>query len=415
MNKKLTLTLLGTVAVTGIGSMTPGAAHAADHISVHHMSYEEFDDKVKAGDNILSLEKSIGLNWTITAELGYDTVSGASPSWKKTTPVASDQDQINRAYSTATAQSLTDQVIRSGKDPYRDGYKVQKSNLEDTRYSASANVTYRDRKRNEWTLGGNYSQEEDYKSMGINSQVLIYADSRKNRSYSIGSSVLLDKTLAFQKYENFENAQEWENIFNSNFEVGLSQVFTPNFYTTFTLYTGYKSGYLSNHYLTVLREINTSGNDNIEDDEVFLGQDSRPNTRLSGGVNIQGFYNINSWIVVRPRYKYFMDDWNVSSHQLGGKLNIKLTDSLTLAPGYSWYTQQGANFYKDPNASDPSFAATGYATSDLRLGDFNANAYELGISMKVFDSWRVNALAAYYKQSNGYESTWWVLGATYEF
>ncbi|SGZ08341.1 DUF3570 domain-containing protein [Moritella viscosa] len=415
MNKKLTLTLLGTVAVTGIGSMTPGAAHAADHISVHHMSYEEFDDKVKAGDNILSLEKSIGLNWTITAELGYDTVSGASPSWKKTTPVASDQDQINRAYSTATAQSLTDQVIRSGKDPYRDGYKVQKSNLEDTRYSASANVTYRDRKRNEWTLGGNYSQEEDYKSMGINSQVLIYADSRKNRSYSIGSSVLFDKTLAFQKYENFENAQEWENIFNSNFEVGLSQVFTPNFYTTFTLYTGYKSGYLSNHYLTVLREINTSGNDNIEDDEVFLGQDSRPNTRLSGGVNIQGFYNINSWIVVRPRYKYFMDDWNVSSHQLGGKLNIKLTDSLTLAPGYSWYTQQGANFYKDPNASDPSFAATGYATSDLRLGDFNANAYELGISMKVFDSWRVNALAAYYKQSNGYESTWWVLGATYEF
>jgi len=415
MNKKLTLTLLGTVAVTGIGSMTPGAAHAADHISVHHMSYEEFDDKVKAGDNILSLEKSIGLNWTITAELGYDTVSGASPSWKKTTPVASDQDQINRAYSTATAQSLTDQVIRSGKDPYRDGYKVQKSSLEDTRYSASANVTYRDRKRNEWTLGGNYSQEEDYKSMGINSQVLIYADSRKNRSYSIGSSVLFDKTLAFQKYENFENAQEWENIFNSNFEVGLSQVFTPNFYTTFTLYTGYKSGYLSNHYLTVLREINTSGNDNIEDDEVFLGQDSRPNTRLSGGVNIQGFYNINSWIVVRPRYKYFMDDWNVSSHQLGGKLNIKLTDSLTLAPGYSWYTQQGANFYKDPNASDPSFAATGYATSDLRLGDFNANAYELGISMKVFDSWRVNALAAYYKQSNGYESTWWVLGATYEF
>lgn len=415
MNKKLTLTLLGTVAVTGIVSLTPETAHAADHISLHHMNYEEFDDKVKAGDNILSLEKSIGLNWTITAELGYDTVSGASPSWKKTTPVASYQDQVNRAYSTATAQSQTDQVIRSGKDPYRDGYKVQKSNLEDTRYSASANVTYRDRKRNEWTLGGNYSQEEDYKSMGINGQVLIYADSRKNRSYSIGSSVLFDKTLAFQKYENFENVQKWENIFNGNFEVGLSQVFTPNFYTTFTLYTGYKSGYLSNHYLTVLREIDTNENDKIEDDEVFLGQDSRPDTRLSGGVNIQGFYNINSWIVVRPRYKYFMDDWNVSSHQLGGKFNIKLTDSLTLAPGYSWYTQQGANFYRDPSANDPSFAATGYATSDLRLGDFNANAYELGISMKVFDSWRVNALAAYYKQSNGYESTWWVLGATYEF
>ncbi|MCG7586187.1 DUF3570 domain-containing protein, partial [Photobacterium sp. OFAV2-7] len=60
-------------------------------------------------------------------------------------------------------------------------------------------------------------------------------------------------------------------------------------------------------------------------------------------------------------------------------------------------------------------SATGYATSDLRLGDFNANAYELGLSLKVSSQWRLNALAAYYEQSNGYESRWWVLGATYEY
>ena len=159
----------------------------------------------------------------------------------------------------------------------------------------------------------------------------------------------------------------------------------------------------------------TDGDGDIGDDEVFLGQDSRPNIRLSGGINVQTFYSVSDRVVVRPRYKFFADDWGVMSHQLGGKMSIKVTDWLMLAPGYSWYTQQGANFFIDPKAADPTFASTGYATSDIRLGDFNANAYELGVSVKLSAKWRMNALAAYYEQSNGYASRWWAVGVTYEY
>ena len=408
MKNKLPLTLLGTVAIAG-------SAAAADHISVHHMNFEEYGDKVRAGDNIVSFEKSFGLDWTLNGEFGYDTVSGASPAWGPTTPSAGNQDLIERGRRTQAAQDATTEVIRAGYDPYRDAYAIQPFELEDKRKSVAANLTYRDRQRNEWTLGANFSQEEDYESIGTNAQVLFYADSSKNRSYTLGGSVLFDKTLAFQQYSNFRNTQAWEDIFTGSFEAGLSQVFTPNFYTTFTLFSGYKSGYLSNHYLTVLREIDINGDGKIGNDEVFLGQDSRPDTRISGGVNIQAFYNVSSRIVVRPRYKFFVDDWGVSSHQIGGKMSINVTDWLTVAPGYFWYTQQGANFYRDPSQPDPSFAATGYATSDLRLGDFNANAYEFGASVKLSSQWRFNALVAYYEQDNGYESRWWVLGATYEY
>ncbi|QUM84542.1 DUF3570 domain-containing protein [Moritella sp. 28] len=402
MNIKLPLTLFGLVA---------GSVSAADHVSIHHLSFEEYGDKIKAGDNILSLEKNIGLDWTITAELGYDTVSGASPAWVPTTPSSG----VIAGKRTQEAQDKTSEVIRAGYDPYRGNYEMRPVELEDTRYSAATNVTFRDKDRDEWTLGVNYSQEDDYKSMGANAKALLYTDSSKNRSFSLGGSVLSDQTLAFQEYQNGGNEQQWKDIFTSSMEVGMSQVFTPNLYATFTAYGGYKSGYLSNHYLTVLREVDIDDDGKISDDEVFLAQDSRPDTRISGGINVQTFYSVTDRVVVRPRYKFFTDDWGVMSHQLGGKMSIKITDWLMLAPGYSWYSQQGANFFIDPKSSDPTFASKGYATTDIRLGDFNANAYELGVSLKLSSKWRMNALAAYYEQSNGYASRWWAVGVTYDY
>lgn len=99
--KKLPLTLLSAAAVAN-------SALAEDYISVHYLNYEEYDDKVEAGDSVVSIEKSFGLDWTINLELGYDTVSGASPSWGPTTPVGSTADAVNRATKTQQAQNMTD-------------------------------------------------------------------------------------------------------------------------------------------------------------------------------------------------------------------------------------------------------------------------------------------------------------------
>ncbi|GEM75726.1 DUF3570 domain-containing protein [Vibrio sagamiensis] len=405
--KKLSITLL---------SATANLALAEDHISVHYLSYEEYDDRVSANDTMVSIEKNIGLDWTLNAEISYDGVSGASPAWGPTTPPASDLDQINRALKTQQAQSKTNEVIRAGYDPYRTGYEVQKVGLKDTRKSINLSTTYRDKLRNEWTFGVNASQEEDYESLGVNGKSLVYADSAKNRSYSLGASALFDQTQAFNKYIlGAQNSQSWKDIFTGSMEVGLSQIFTPNLYSIFTAYAGYRRGYLSNHYLTVLREIDINSDGQIANNEVFLGQDSRPDTRFSGGLNIQTFYSLSDNLKIRPRYKWFIDDWGVISHQVGGKLSWRISEWLTLAPGYFWYTQDAANFYRDPSSADPYFAATGYATSDLRLGNFTANTYELGATVNLHKNMHFNAISAYYKQSNGFEAQWWAIGATYEF
>jgi len=407
--KKIPLTLLSAAAIAN-------SAMAEDHLSVHYLNYSEHDDKVKAKDTVVSLEKSFGLDWTLNLETGYDTISGASPSLGATTPLSGAADFIARRNNIALGQAKTDEVLRSDYDPQRSGYKVNKIKLKDRRKSINGSLTYRDEKRNEWTFGANYSTEEDYKSVGLNGKVLVYENELKNRSYSLGVSTLFDKTLAFNKFTTSSgNTQDWQNIFTGSVEAGLSQTFNPQLYMVFTGYAGYRSGYLSNHYLTVLREIDINNNGSIGNDEVFVGQDSRPDKRYSGGVNIQAFWAISDEVVVRPRYKWFMDDWGVRSHQIGSKMTYKATEKLTIAPGYFWYKQEGASFYKSPTASDNTFAATGFATSDLRLGDYTANAYEIGISYKLFSKFRLNALGAYYEQSNGFKANWWAVGATYEF
>ncbi|MCZ8488900.1 DUF3570 domain-containing protein [Vibrio lentus] len=144
---------------------------------------------------------------------------------------------------------------------------------------------------------------------------MIYADSTKNRSYSLGGSVLFDQTRRSTSPVGIINGQSWEKTFSAgSLEAGLSNLHTESIQHFLPL-AGYRSGYLSNHYLTVLREVDINDDGKIDDDEVFLGQDSRPDTRLSGEYQYQAFYSLSDGPQKSDQdTKWFMDDWGVMSH-----------------------------------------------------------------------------------------------------
>ncbi len=121
--KRIPITLLSAAAVANV-------ALAEDHISVHYLSYEEYDDRVSANDTMVSIEKSIGLDWTLTMrDKLHDSVSGALTNVGTNDTSASNADQINRALKTQQAQNKTNEVIRAGYDPHRSGYEIQKVGL----------------------------------------------------------------------------------------------------------------------------------------------------------------------------------------------------------------------------------------------------------------------------------------------
>ncbi|MCZ8498759.1 hypothetical protein O9929_14940 [Vibrio lentus] len=85
-------------------------------------------------------------------------------------------------------------------------------------------------------------------------------------------------------------------------------------------------------------DINDDGK--IDDDEVFL------RTRFSTGYATLWRYQYPSlsFIIrqskIRPRYKWFMDDWGVMS-PIRRQIVLAVSEWLTLAPGYFWYARCG--------------------------------------------------------------------------
>jgi hypothetical protein len=97
--------------------------------------------------------------------------------------------------------------------------------------------------------------------------------------------------------------------------------------------------------------------------------DHRFRRDLFMGVN-QYFYNRSS---VNLEYRYYSDDWGVSSHTVGVKLNQYVSDAVTVRYRYRYYGQGAATFYRDEYTE--AGGVNGFQTNDYRLGDFGSHLF----------------------------------------
>ena len=402
MKKQLCLTLLTA------GAVSAAAPASADKVSLHYMDYQEYDDRVEVADTVIALEKNFGVDYTLNADFGYDSVSGASPALQPVRP-ASSLSPTDAARFFA-AQALTGETLL-GYDP-AGSYRIRKNDLDDTRKSGSFTFTMRDKARNELTFGGSYSKEEDYVSRGVSGQYLWYANEQKNRSYTVGGSWLHDTSDVFGTAYASKTQEDLDTV---SLEFGVSQILSSESYMDFTVYGTYANGYLSNHYLTILRRIDVDQNGVIGNDEVFLAADDRPDQRKSGGFSTRFVKQLTDTSVMQSTYRFYVDSWEIMSHTLDIDFSWEMMPGLTVMPRYSYYNQTEADFFRDPEASSNQFSATSYGSSDLRLGDFDAHTWELGVSYFLTKDFSLEASVASYEQSNDFSADWFVAGMTWKF
>ncbi len=84
----------------------------------------------------------------------------------------------------------------------------------------------------------------------------------------------------------------------------------------------------------------------------------------------QYVYNRSS---LKVDYRYYTDDWGVSSHMAGLKFNQYVNDEFVFRYRYRYYAQLPSEFYRDEYVE--AGGIDGYQTGDYRLGDFGAHLF----------------------------------------
>jgi hypothetical protein len=76
---------------------------------------------------------------------------------------------------------------------------------------------------------------------------------------------------------------------------------------------------------------------------------------------------------VKVGYRYYEDDWGVTSHTIGGRLSQYVGDQVVVRYRYRYYTQLPAFFYREEYQH--SGGVDGFQTGDYRLGDYGAHLF----------------------------------------
>jgi hypothetical protein len=274
-----------------------------------------------------------------------------------------------------------------------------------------------------WNTDASFSNEYDYNSFGFGAGITkLFND--KNSEVYLKASAYLDQWMPiyatelseFKKYgDNFQNFGYFQNVtvynqfgnvsnsylpsnfkfWNSNernsfaFSIGFSQVLTQKLQFSVFLDILKQEGNLSSpfnrvyfadknnfyigniQYLNVYQSIENIGLYQLADDIERL-----PNTRFKIPIGARINYYLNEFLTIRTYYRYYQDDWEISSHTANVELPIKILDKFTFSPTYRYYMQNGTKYFAP---FEKHLSTSLYYTSDYDLSSFNAHQYGAGL------------------------------------
>ena len=350
-------------------------ANGEDYVNVEVLHYNENDSRVSVLAPSIEINKDFGTDYTLNVSIVSDSVSGASPTYYDSASGAS-------AYSRGTQNDAT---------------KIKKGNVdfEEQRTAVGVNLTTRMANRDELQTGLNFSAEHDFYSAEVSGSYLHYLDSSKNQSISFGGSYQSNQIL--KKVDASSGASQKMTNTIYNLQVGFSQVFDETSVGNIGLFISDESGYLSSPYHNIVR----NGN--------LIEAENKPDSKTGYGFKLGYQKAISETLSSQFNYKYYSDDWDISSHTLDSLFYYEWSNKLILGGGLRYYTQTKANFY------DESFTTQTFASSDERVKDFDALTYKASVDYKINDKLSYNFGANLYDQSSGLSATYFTTGIKYKF
>ena len=328
------LALPGVVAVSSAHADTPPAVSV---LSYRASSYKEDDldaSALLAGSaerydikvHQLRYSAPVGEKYSFSLDSSYESMSGASP-WYTVESVNGD---AKVAMSGATIYEKRSDITASGR-----------------RYFDSGNLG----------ISLTISDENDYRS---NSMAVDGSFTLANNSTTIsgGASYSDDElsptdALLFNRIPSATKA-------NSSAFVSVTQILNKFSILQSGISTARASGFLSDPYKLV---------------------DRRPEERnqFTWTTSWRRYFRAQT-SALHANYRYYDDDFGVSSHTLDLSLHKTFRRSITLVPSLRYYQQDAANFFTP--ASD-FLQASDFNSADFRLSSYGALSAGLKLNARV--------------------------------
>lgn len=236
-------------------------------------------------------------------------------------------------------------------------------------------------------FGGSYTRIMNQKNTELTLKGSAYIDGWQRiypselRPFGGGGPGLDDRL--FEQYEITGNQNyapafvPFETAGRQSYNLGLnlSQILSRNLQGTLSFDAVQQNGLLS----TPFQRVYFADVENSFIEEFALADDVErlPDTRtkLAFGGRLHAY--LNERFVIRSFYRFYQDDWGITSHTVNLEVPVKISQKFTLRPAYRYYVQTAADYFAP---FDQHLSTSEFYTSDYDLSEFVANQYSLGIS-----------------------------------
>ncbi len=365
-------------------ALSISTVYAEDYVSVQFLGYDEDSGRTTVFSPIFGINKDFGTDYSFNLSFGADSISGASPTF---------YDSISGASASSRGVTSSSSVAYGDID------------YDDVRKFVSLNGTKRFSSRDELLVGISTSDESDYRSLEISSEYLHYLDSSKNRSITIGGSYQKNSVLipchGNPQCDSESGASKSFDIDVMNVKLGFTQIIDKTSLFKTSIFYGLEDGYLGNPYMNIVRNFSTTP---------LIEAERKPDTRSSYGATLQYTKALNDKLSAIGDYRYYSDDWEISSHTISLELNYDLSDKWSFGSGVRYYTQSEAKFY---NENMDYFTSEKYASSDRRMSSLDSINYKVSADYKFSEKISINSAIIYYDQPDWFNSIYYTIGAKY--
>lgn len=236
----------------------------------------------------------------------------------------------------------------------------------DTRFYPSLSYIVENEEKGNTIAGGiSSSTEFDYQSFGGN---LAYSKKTKDKSgeFTAKFQVYLDQVKLVQPVELRTGGDGYGSASRNTFAGSLSyaQIINQNLQIVFMADVISQQGYLSLPFHRVY----------FNDGSVH--QENLPGNRLKVPLGVRASYFLGDNVIIRAYYRYYTDDWKLTSHTADLEIPVKLSPFFSISPFYRYYTQSAAKYF---NKYEAHTVSDQFYTSNYDVSKFNSSFIGMGL------------------------------------